>query len=372
MSTQTVKTRILIISDTHSTPLAPASASQPFRQPLPSADVLIHCGDLTMEGLTSEYNKTLDMLASIDAPVKLMIAGNHDRTLDKTWMKNHEKLLWGKKWEEAYEEAREMWFGKEGRAMKEGVRMLEEGVHEIEVGNGGVLKVSGFLLLLLLSLFSMFLWVNKREMRMTGTLEKHKSKTPMTNTYQLYASPYQPEFYDWAFPYEKHEDRYNTPSQTLSDAINIAINPIPSFSDQELDIICTHGPPYKRGDITAHGNVGCPHLLKAVARAKPLVHCFGHIHEGWGAETVTWGDALDTEKETMEQFKGQGWAKHIKEVERVQVVERDVKEQRAVFVDGRGINRGEQTLLVNAAIMDVGYSPVNAPFVVDLDLPMKR
>lgn len=96
-----------------------------------------------MEGLTSEYNKTLDMLASIDAPVKLIIAGNHDRTLDKTWMENHEKLLWGKKWEEAYDEAREMWFGKEGRAVKEGVRMLEEGIHEVEVGNGGVLKVSG-------------------------------------------------------------------------------------------------------------------------------------------------------------------------------------------------------------------------------------
>jgi predicted MPP superfamily phosphohydrolase len=137
-----IKTRILIISDTHSTPLAPAFSSQPFRQPLPSADVLIHCGDLTMEGLASEYNKTLDMLASIDAPVKLIIAGNHDRTLDKTWAKNHEKFFWGKKWEDVFEEAREMWFGAEGRAVKEGVRMLEEGVHEVELGNGGVLKVS--------------------------------------------------------------------------------------------------------------------------------------------------------------------------------------------------------------------------------------
>jgi hypothetical protein len=114
-------------------------------------------------------------------------------------------------------------------------------------------------------------------------------------------------------------------------------------------------------------------LLKAVARAKPLVHCFGHIHEGWGAETVTWNDALDIEeKDTMEQFKRQGWKKHIREVERVEVVENEVKEQRAVFVEGKGIRRGEQTLLVNAAIMDVGYSPVNAPFVVDLNLPMKK
>lgn len=205
------------------------------------------------------------------------------------------------------------------------------------------------------------------------TMEMHWLKTLTTNIpHQLYTSPYQPEFYDWAFPYEKYEDRYNTPSQILSDATNIAINPIPSFSEQELDIICTHGPPYKRGDSTAHGNVGCPHLLKAVARAKPLVHCFGHIHEGWGAERVTWDEVLDTEeKGTMEQFKTQGWEKHVKQVERIEVVEKEVKERRAVFVDGRDVKKGEQTLMVNAAIMDVGYSPVNAPFVVDLDLPMK-
>jgi hypothetical protein len=34
----------------------------------------------------------------------------------------------------------------QGRAVKEGVRMLEEGVHEVKLGNGGVLKVSDFLL----------------------------------------------------------------------------------------------------------------------------------------------------------------------------------------------------------------------------------
>ena len=117
-----------------------------------------------MEGLTSEYHKTLDMLASIDAPVKLIIAGNHDRTLDKTWMKNHEKLLMGMKWEEAYEEAKEMWVGEEGRARKEGVRMLEEGVHEVEVGNGAVLKVSGFLLFLLSLLSPRFVLLKKHIM----------------------------------------------------------------------------------------------------------------------------------------------------------------------------------------------------------------
>lgn len=85
-----------------------------------------------------------------------------------------------------------------------------------------------------------------------------------------------------------------------------------------------------------------------------------------------WDDVADAaEKETTEEFKMQGWRRHIKEVERIEVVEKEVGEQRAVFVDGRGIRRGEQTLMVNAAIMDVGYSPVNAPFVVDLDLAIE-
>jgi hypothetical protein len=109
-----------------------------------------------MEGLASEYRKTLDMLASIDAPVKLIIAGNHDRTLDKTWARNHEKFFWGKKWEDVCGEAREMWFGPEGRAVKEGVTMLEEGIHEIELGNGAVLKV-GDLHMFLPSLFTLIL-----------------------------------------------------------------------------------------------------------------------------------------------------------------------------------------------------------------------
>ena len=72
MSNSTIKTRILIISDTHNAPLSSKEHGEPtppFKAPLPSADLLIHCGDLTMTGELHEYHKTLDMLAEIDAPV---------------------------------------------------------------------------------------------------------------------------------------------------------------------------------------------------------------------------------------------------------------------------------------------------------------
>ena len=39
------------------------------------------------------------------------------------------------------------------------------------------------------------------------------------------------------------------------------------------------------------------------------------------------------------------------------------------YEGGRGLKDGEETLFVNAAVMDVDYRPVNAPWVVDLDLP---
>jgi len=99
---------------------------------------------MTMRGGMNEYHKTLDMLAKIDAPVKIVIAGNHDRTLDKVWLKENphsldlsleeRKALWS--------EATAFWFDKDGRAKKEGVTMLEEGIHTINLQNGASLKVS--------------------------------------------------------------------------------------------------------------------------------------------------------------------------------------------------------------------------------------
>jgi len=84
------------------------------------------------------------MLSRIDAPVKLVIAGNHDLSLDKEWLKKNpndrldmtldeRKALW--------QEATDLWYSEDGRAMKEGVQMLDEGVHTIPLKNGAQLTV---------------------------------------------------------------------------------------------------------------------------------------------------------------------------------------------------------------------------------------
>ena len=113
-------------------------------------------------------------------------------------------------------------------------------------------------------------------------------------------------------------------------------------------------------------------------RSRPKVCCFGHIHEGWGAERLRWADGageVATKECSLEEWKEKVWEEGVGKVERIEVDLEDARERRAVYVDvseeegGRGLKDGEETLFVNAAVMDVDYRPVNAPWVVDLDLP---
>jgi len=195
----------------------------------------------------------------------------------------------------------------------------------------------------------------------------------------VYASPYQPDFCQWAFAYEHDEDRFNPRMCSLIGAKSVAEKPIPGFTELPVDIMMTHGPPYANLDRVVNGNlVGCPHLLRALMRSRPLIHCFGHIHEDWGAERITWGPAVDevcAKSTTIKEFK-KTWGDEIAEdgITRIGTKTAAAAEKRCVEVDlsknaRRPIQRGHETLLVNAAIMNVAYEPVNAPWVVMVDLP---
>lgn len=48
------------------------------------------------------------------------------------------------------------------------------------------------------------------------------------------------------------------------------------------DILVTHSPPYGIGDQVRGKPLGCEHLLERVKALKPMMHIFGHIHEGFG------------------------------------------------------------------------------------------
>lgn len=84
----------------------------------------------------------------------------------------------------------------------------------------------------------------------------------------------------------------------------------------DTDILITHSPPYGILDEAIHidnfQSVGSKSLLARVHKIRPQVHCFGHIHEGYG------------------QYKADG------------------------------------VHFINASIMDVNYKPSNKPTRIEL------
>ncbi|KAK5122210.1 hypothetical protein LTR85_004120 [Meristemomyces frigidus] len=78
------KVRIVCISDTHN-----AAPGEGYT--LPKGDILIHAGDLTNQGSYSELKKALTWLEKADFPVKVVIAGNHDLSLDPNYGLKHEE-----------------------------------------------------------------------------------------------------------------------------------------------------------------------------------------------------------------------------------------------------------------------------------------
>ena len=110
---------------------------------------------------------------------------------------------------------------------------------------------------------------------------------------RFWGAPWQPWFLDWAFNLRRGEE----------------IAAKWSLIPPGVDVLITHGPPMGTADRTVNGDdVGCADLALAMARVKPRLSVFGHIHEGYGV----YGDK------------------------------------------------------VNAAICDERYRPVNKPVVVDL------
>lgn len=301
-TSNTVRTRFLVLSDTHDFEFNRGAGPFPLSLPTPAVDVVLHSGDITMAGET--YEKFLSMMASIPAELKLVIAGNHDFDLDKSYKDrgftaaDHEAAIAIMK----------------GPLAKEaGVTYLEEGLSSYTLSNGA--------------------------------------------KFTIYTSPYQPEFYSYAFQYNRDQDRFNPEGEQAEAGIKcIAENPVPNFPG--CQIMMTHGPPMSVLDrtVTMRGGheVGCVSLMAAAARAKPLLYCFGHIHEGHGQQLVTWKEGDRSSMSVTEDS-----------------IQKRVDNENA-FPDPSNspVAWGKETLMVNSSIMDVTYRPTNKPWVVDLDLPV--
>jgi 3',5'-cyclic AMP phosphodiesterase CpdA len=217
--------------------------------PLPEGDVLIHAGDCTNIGKPNEVKEFIEWFMGIKGfDSKIFIAGNHDWAFENHRYPHHRGDF--------------EWYYH---------LMNEENLSQSDVT---YLEDSGF------------------------TIDSSEFSKPI----KFWGSPWQPEFYNWAF---------NLPRS--GDELKKYWDMIP----EDTDVLITHGPPSEIKDFVNNWrqpvrNVGCELLRFRVEQIKPMVHVFGHIHEAYGVE------------------------------------------------------RNEETLYVNASTCTERYSPSNKPIVIDL------
>ncbi|KAF9630131.1 hypothetical protein BFW01_g312 [Lasiodiplodia theobromae] len=122
----------------------------------------------------------------------------------------------------------------------------------------------------------------------------------------------------------------------------------------------THGPPKYVLDDTGSSSGGCEHLRRAVCRARPRLHCFGHVHRGYGAQRVCFeepGEEVEDDDGMVclpKEFVGKNQARW-KGYARLSPGSEEALREKG------------QTLMVNAAIMDDEGKATNAPWLVELE-----
>lgn len=87
---------------------------------------------------------------------------------------------------------------------------------------------------------------------------------------RIYGSPWQPEFYNWAFNLPRNGPGLASKWEAIPD---------------NTDILITHGPPWGILDDTEGRrgqHLGCELLRERVNAIRPKIHIFGHIHSGYG------------------------------------------------------------------------------------------
>ncbi|KAH7261813.1 hypothetical protein BKA59DRAFT_2353 [Fusarium tricinctum] len=113
--------------------------------------------------------------------------------------------------------------------------------------------------------------------------------------------------------------------------------------------------------------LGCPGLFQEIAHRKPLMHCFGHIHEAWGTKLVQWRHPTPDLPSHFNAIENQGSCvidslarlrpSRFDSVATIQEKEerREYERERVVRTrhcegDEFPVVRGSHTLFVNAAV----------------------
>lgn len=216
--------KLVLISDTHTR--HKHLTSKAFKPGLPDGDLLIHAGDFTsvgQKGETISFIEWADQQAARYTYGVVFIAGNHERSFDPKYFREHED---SDLWDDLSHPRKPTW--------------LRNILSDLEPGRSRVtyLENQGITL---------------------GDLK-------------IWGSPITPWFHGERWAFNKHR---GSEIQEVWDQIPI-----------DTDILVTHGPVAYKLDYVPSSNeyVGCEDLRKAVDRVKPMLHVSGHIHEGYGLE----------------------------------------------------------------------------------------
>ncbi|KAK7964334.1 hypothetical protein PG988_011308 [Apiospora saccharicola] len=353
----TRRTRIVCISDTHNCTVK-----------VPAGDVLIHSGDLTNTGSYKELQKQIEWIARQPHEVKIVIVGNHDTTIDGAFTRSTgptSTMGSCRTWRRA--------------ASLSYSRRCHNTQHQQWI----------------------YLEHEARTIRLTSPVG------PRTE-FNVFGSPWQPQFESWAFQYTRHQEDDGVAARKLWSEIPL-----------DTDVLITHGPSFGHRDETVGREAaGCEELRKAMWRVRPRLAVCGHIHEARGVDRVRWdlGDKRVRFKEEVGAVEP--WVDPAPEGDKVCLVDLTAKRDgkpldndggKALLPDkhvpdttadgaanpgigtrGLGGNpdsaRSDQsalagrlgrreTCIVNAAIQASGYPHVgprllNKAIVVDLDLPV--
>lgn len=107
-------------------------------------------------------------------------------------------------------------------------------------------------------------------------LEDENTLLPIHNGryIKVWGTPWTRKHGNWAFQFPPNA----RPEEMISE--HDLFDQIPT----DTDILISHMPPRFHLDIDGFGSEA---LLEAIKRTKPQLHVFGHVHEGYGTESVT-------------------------------------------------------------------------------------
>ncbi|KAH7096092.1 Metallo-dependent phosphatase-like protein [Auriculariales sp. MPI-PUGE-AT-0066] len=233
---------------------------------VPDGDVLIHCGDLTRRGGLHELKTTMPWIAAMPHKLKIVIAGNHDISLDPavlaTLTKKQASRL-GDEWKQAPE------YMRSDELTSRGVVYLQHATAQVEV-EGRVWRIHGDPVrpqcVPAGQLPHMIL-------RAHPVTECQPSNT-MRNQAKVRVCVRQSMRHWVAWEGKKAHARVRW-------LVSGQYSQVPS----RTEILVTHGPPKGTLDVTLSDvHAGCAQLATRVSELPALrLHVFGHVHEAFGA-----------------------------------------------------------------------------------------